>query len=272
MHAAQRRLRWFIIGGGAVVVALALTIAIVANSSSSSTTSATTTALPADIAAVVSNVTDVPAIALDTVGAGKAKLPSKVSGTAIAVGAKPEILYVGAEYCPFCAAERWALTIALSRFGTFSGLGLTHSSTTDVYPGTATLKFHGSTYASDVIAFTPVEVATNEPNGSGGYQRLDTLTTEQQQVVNDLSPGGGIPFIDFSGQYLISGATYDAGVLQGRNATEIASALNVTDSPIAQAVLGAANGITAAICQLTNSEPADVCTSAAVQAITLPTS
>ena len=272
VQAAQRRMRWFIAGGGAVVVVLALTIAIVANSGSSSKTGATTATPPADIAAVVTSVTAVPATALDTVGAGTAKLPSKVSGTPIAVGAKPEVLYVGAEYCPFCAAERWALTIALSRFGTFSGLGLTHSSTTDVYPGTATLRFHGSSYTSDLIAFTPVEVATNEPNGSGGYKPLDTLTANQQQVVNDLSPGGGIPFIDFGGRYLISGATYDPGVLQGRTANEIAGSLTATGSPIAQAVLGAANAITAAICQLTNRQPADVCTSVAVKAITLPTS
>ena len=35
---------------------------------------------------------------------------------------KPELLYIGAEYCPYCAASRWPLIIALSRFGTFKGL------------------------------------------------------------------------------------------------------------------------------------------------------
>ena len=35
----------------------------------------------------------------------------------------PEILYMGAEYCPYCAAQRWSTIIALSRFGKFSGLG-----------------------------------------------------------------------------------------------------------------------------------------------------
>ncbi len=33
---------------------------------------------------------------------------------------KPEVLFVGAEFCPFCAAERWPLIVALSRFGHFS--------------------------------------------------------------------------------------------------------------------------------------------------------
>ena len=35
---------------------------------------------------------------------------------------KPLVLYVGAEYCPYCAAERCAMVQALSRFGTFSNL------------------------------------------------------------------------------------------------------------------------------------------------------
>ena len=35
---------------------------------------------------------------------------------------KPEVLFVGAEYCPFCAAERWPLIVALSRFGHFGAL------------------------------------------------------------------------------------------------------------------------------------------------------
>ncbi len=47
---------------------------------------------------------------------------------------KPQVAYIGAEYCPFCASERWPMVIALSRLGTFSGLGLTTSSATDVFP------------------------------------------------------------------------------------------------------------------------------------------
>ena len=42
----------------------------------------------------------------------------------------PEVLYVGAEYCPFCAAERWALIVALSKFGSFSKLHYTKSQLT----------------------------------------------------------------------------------------------------------------------------------------------
>jgi hypothetical protein len=43
-------------------------------------------------------------------------------------GGKPAIVFVSEESCPFCAAERWSLTVALSHFGTWSHLGTTTSS------------------------------------------------------------------------------------------------------------------------------------------------
>ena len=43
-------------------------------------------------------------------------------GSPLSSGGKPEVLYVGTEFCPYCAAESWSLIVALSRFGQFSGL------------------------------------------------------------------------------------------------------------------------------------------------------
>ena len=53
------------------------------------------------------------------------------------------MLYYGAEYCPYCAAERWAIAAALSRFGTWSNLKITASSHTDVYAETHTFSYYG---------------------------------------------------------------------------------------------------------------------------------
>ena len=44
------------------------------------------------------------------------------SVTPLTNSGKIVIVYVGAEYCPYCAAERWAIVTALETFGTFSGL------------------------------------------------------------------------------------------------------------------------------------------------------
>ena len=50
---------------------------------------------------------------LDKIGNGGGQVsgtPKAVtSGTPLTANGKPEMLYMGAEYCPYCAAERWAM-------------------------------------------------------------------------------------------------------------------------------------------------------------------
>ena len=156
-------------------------------------------------AAVVHAVTTVPASTFNTVGYQHGvTAPAKIAGTPIRQGGKPLVVYVGAEYCPYCAAERWAVVAALSRFGTFHDLGQTHSSSIDVYPNTATFSFHGASYSSPYVAFQGRETQSNVPQ-NGGYAPLDTLTPEQEALIGkyDAPPyvsaanAGSIPFIDF---------------------------------------------------------------------------
>ena len=78
---------------------------------------------------------------------------------------------------------------------------------------------------------------------------------------------GAIPFIDFGNKYLISGASYSPQVLQGKTWAQISAALSDPSSPIAKAVDGTANYITAAICKLTNNQPANVCTAPSITAL-----
>jgi hypothetical protein len=239
--------------GVAVVVVAALVLAATMTNAGSKPS--------ANVPAVVAAVTGVPATALATVGAGSATAaPKAVSETTPSTGAKPEILYIGAEYCPYCAAERWALVVALSRFGTFSGLGLTHSSTVDVYPDTATLSFYGSSFSSPYLRLETVETTTNQIGSDGNYQTLQTPTAAQQATWLSLDPQESIPFVDIGARYIVEGATFDPRVLQGKTASQIATDLANPSSPVAQAVLGAANGITAAICQVTGNQPGSACT------------
>ncbi len=44
---------------------------------------------------------------------------------------KPTFVYIGAQGCPYCAGMRWAIAIALSRFGNFSKLFYDRSATID---------------------------------------------------------------------------------------------------------------------------------------------
>ncbi len=268
----------------AVIVVVVAFIVVKANSKSSTTAAgASNGPTGTALAAVVKNATSVPSSTLNSVGAGSATaFPTTISGgTALTANGKPEMLYMGAEYCPYCAAERWAMVVALSRFGTFSGLSTVHSGIKDgsgnseVYPATATWTFAKATYTSKYLTFSSVEEQTNTPNTSAGsgYTTLQTPTTAQEALINkyDAPPyvssasKGSIPFIDFGNKYLISGASYSPQVLSGLTWSQVAAALSNPSSPVAKAIDGSANYITAAICALPHAYSASACTSSVVQ-------
>src|SRR5438034_187991 len=142
------------------------------NGSPTPTTEATTG--PAVLQAVT-NVSPAVSAAVGTGGQNNVLTPLKGSPPPPALtgpNGKPEFFYAGAEYCPFCAAQRWAVVVVLSRFGTFSKLNQTTSSATDSFPNTATFSFYQSAYTSRYIYFDSVEQTTNQPDGAGGYTAL----------------------------------------------------------------------------------------------------
>ncbi len=268
----QKTKRNLFISLGIILVVVILFIILILTSpktskqSTQSTNSSGTKPAPA---AIVNDVTNVPETTLNAVGIGTANnKPIPIKAPNLLANNKPEVLYEGAEFCPYCATERWAMAVALSKFGTFTNLQETHSSTTDVYPNTQTLSFYKSTYTSNYITFTPIEIETNISNGNGGYTTLQTPTKTENNIINkyDATPylpsqdAGAIPFIDFGGKYLIAGATYNPQVLQGKSHSQIASALADSKSPIAQGADGAANIIIATICKITNNQPSTACT------------
>jgi Domain of unknown function (DUF929) len=271
-QAAARRAetrRRVLIVAGSVVAVLAIVVAFVLikvnnnNATSSGASGGVTgTALPAS---VQKDLTTVPASALDQVGVGSAT-PSAfkaISNTALTSNGKPEMLYIGAEYCPYCAAERWAIAVALSRFGTFTTqLRGIHSSSTDVYPKTPTITYYKAGYSSPYLVFTPVE---NE-NLTGGP--LQSTTAQQQalwkQYDTTSSGSTGYPFIDFGNKVVLTNPSYNPQVLAGMTWAQVAAALHNPKSAVAQGALGSANLITAAICKMTGGKPGNVCTSAGV--------
>jgi hypothetical protein len=260
-----RRRRLFTVFAPIVAVLVVVAVFVAARANTGAGPKSGQSATTAD-AAVIAQVSSVPAAVLDTVGAGTVTAaPKAISGAALTQNGQPRILYVGAEYCPYCAAERWAVVVALARFGTFQNLGETASSPSDVYPNTATLTFHGSTYTSSYISFTGKETSSNQAV-NGGYAPLDTLSAADQALMNKYDPNGSIPFIDIGGKYLISGASYNPAVLQGKTQAQIAAALSDPTSAIAKSIDGTANWITAAVCASTGGKPATVCSAPGVTA------
>jgi thiol-disulfide isomerase/thioredoxin len=258
--------RILITGGSILVVVVVVVVFIVVKAgqkppASTSATSPTGTALPAS---VMRDVSTVPASTLNTVGAGS--VPSTVStpvtnisGAPLTAQGRPEMLYIGAEFCPYCAAMRWSMAIALSKFGTLSNVHGIHSSSTDTDPSTATLTFYESGYASPHLVFTPVE------NEKIDRSPLQAPTPQEQQLWNKYDPNS-FPFIDVGNKYMIS-VIYDPAVLAGKTWSQIASALHDPSSPIAQGADGAANYLLAALCNTTGDQPASACGLSAVKSL-----
>jgi thiol-disulfide isomerase/thioredoxin len=250
------------VGAVALVVALIGALVIVKALQGSSKPAAKSGLAPA---AVVRSVSTIPASTFDTIGYQPGVSGFKhIPGTPVKRDGKPLVVYLGADYCPYCAAERWPLVAALSRFGRFTNLGATHSSSTDVYPNTATFSFHGSSYTSRYLTFNPVELYTNQPKGNG-YAPLDSPTALEDSLVSKSDPGGTIPFI-YLGNHVESGASYNPQILSGMTMSQIAAAMRNPVSTQSQAILGTANLMTAALCQQTGGAPTNVCTAPGVAA------
>ena len=266
--------------GAVGVVIIVVVVLVVINVTSGGSANASFTPVTPAPSSVVSKVTNVPDSVYNQVGVTSSvqvSPPIPLSNQPILMlNGKPGVLYVGAEYCPYCAAERWGLISALSRFGTFSNLKVTASSHTDVYPGTNTFSFEGSTYTSPYLTFQAVEQASNIPNGQGYYKPLDQITKAQQAVLNKyeqppLDPSAtagqfGYPFIDIGNQAIVPGPSYGSGILAGLSHSDIANGLSNPSNPVTQAIVATSNYLSAAICASTKNQPATVCQSPGVQA------
>jgi hypothetical protein len=273
-RAADRRAgvrRRLLLAGGAIVVVIAVVVTLIAvkpaqHPARSAPAAPAAGAGPA--AQLQQQVTSVPAATYNTVGAGTATGLSTVTGqAALTTGGKPELLYIGGEFCPFCAAQRWALAAAVSRFGTLSGLSFIHSSPADTDPSTPTLTFAKASYTSKYLAFVPVEWFGEaiDPRTPFGHVYLQQPTAEQQALFARYG-SSSIPFVDIGNRYILPQVQYDPAALAGLSWTQVAAAMHDPSSAVARDIDGGANILTAAICVLTNGQPGSVCQSAGVKA------
>ena len=137
---AEQRKRIYLAGGSILVVAIVVIALVLVKlnsgggapaASSNGPTGAALTTLTKQVTGVPTSVTDQVAdggvdkslfistptsAAVSQVSATGNSYFATVTGTPLTSDGKPELLYLGAEYCPFCAAQRWAMVNALSRF------------------------------------------------------------------------------------------------------------------------------------------------------------
>jgi Domain of unknown function (DUF929) len=256
---ARRRL---LLAGGAVAAVVATVVALIAVKLASppATLHASESAAPAP---VVRQVTNVPPAVLSEAGPDQVITPLqevRTAGPPLTVGGKLAIVFVSEESCPFCAAERWAVTVALSHFGTWDHLGVTSSAANDVYSNTATLSFRSAVYHSAQLTLLTTELTDNAGHPLQPQSPLDTELIAHFDVppyVNSADQSGAVPFLDIANQYILAGAQYDPQVLAGLSARQIASQLGDPSSPVAQAIDGSAQVIVAAIDHVLHDHAAD---------------
>lgn len=187
------------------------------------------------------------------------------NGSPFTTGGKPIIVYIGAEYCQYCAVTRWGLILALERFGNFSGLEYMNSPQGEY--DLATFTFVHTSYASNYFVFQGYEAADKNGNAlSVPPSNYTTIwNTENHQ---------SFPFVDFGNKYVLTASLItDPRIIQYKNWTQIFTSINNGD-PLGQEIKQSANLVTAVLCKLTNGAPATVCNTSPINAITLagPTS
>ena len=247
MNAKKRNRRIITISVIVLIVAVAVGLGLVV---AASNTSSPEIGKPVS-STILGYLTGVSDSTLSTIGKPSGVVaPTAISGTALTSGGKPEILYVGGDYCPYCAMERWSLIVALSQFGTFSNLLYMQSSSSDVNPNSPTFTFSNATYTSQYITFVGVEEFTR----SGSL--LQNLTSAQNALITDYDKctssgqNGGIPFVDIANAYVVSCGAQSSLDLSGQTWTQVASVLNTPTSSTAQQIDGAANTLITAICNV----------------------
>jgi hypothetical protein len=210
---------------------------------------------------VVDGVTHLDPTSSLNVGAGGTQNPLKPTHASVVKAPDGRILltYVGAEYCPYCAAERWSLVIALSRFGTFGGLQLTRSSSTDIYPNTPTFTFAKASFTSSAIDFSSAEIEDRN------QQPLQQPSATAQAAMAKYDPNGSIPFLDIGGLEYETGSGYLPDAIAGEDWQQVLEQVRNFQSPVSQAIVGNANWLTAAMCKA--GATGDACSNAHIQSL-----
>jgi hypothetical protein len=261
---AIRRRRNRLFGLGSIVMAVVIVVVLVAvkagsGGGPSAGASGVSPAAGTPVAAAITN--KLMSIPLSTLAAaptsGLSTAPQSISDPNLTADGKPDLLYVGAEFCPICATERWAMYVALSKFGTFSPQpGQIHSAVRD--GDISTLTFFNTTYTSPYLTFTPVETTTNQPQGTY-YVALQTLTAAQQKLWESHTDQS-FPWVDFGGKQELTSAQFDPQLLEGKSFNDIAGSIGNNSTTIGANIDASAKVLIQTICStLTGNQPAAVC-------------
>lgn len=179
-------------------------------------------------------------------------IPKKVLGKFMHVtneplkmpGGKSLVFFMGAGFCPFCAAERWAIVNALSNFGRWEGLVETTSADHDEkYLDIPTVSFARAKYESEYIEFVGRETADRN------FEPLQEIDEKDYEILDAFNPDQIIPFLLIDGQFMQVGTGYSPQILEGMDHAKVRTELANPASPVGKAMKVEIDNITALICK-----------------------
>jgi hypothetical protein len=178
------------------------------------------------------------------------------SGSPFVARGKPLVVFIGAEFCPYCAIQVWPLVLVLMRFGNFSNLIYMASAPSEGdYP---TFSFLNSVYTSDYLAFQGFE--QEDRNGSP----LQTVPANYTAVFNQFD--SAYPFIDFGNIQVVFGSMFLPNGLAGENWAGVFDEI-VSNATTGVQIMESANAIAVLICRLTNDRPSGVCDQSPIEGL-----
>jgi Domain of unknown function (DUF929) len=237
-------------------------------------------------AKAVSQVEGVPVSALvdnaeAELSGGQAAPPEKLPATTpqLSSADHPEIIFICAEYWAQCAAERWAFVMALSKFGTFTKLPGTTSSTREADPGTPTFSFYRARYSSKYLSLVTDELETSTYSSlAREYPLLQFPTRQEMDMIStwDITPytskAGSIPFAYIGGKFLITSAQYSASAISQMNFQTAAGIMTSGKTAVSRNAEAAAGYLVGDFCALSHEQPTSVCTQVPSSLIGITTS
>ena len=139
------------------VVAIVLIVIVLINQAGGGNATAATP-VPQAILTAVENPSSSVVIRSDPAVQPAEMIRLPASAMLATVDGKPQVVFVGAEYCPYCAAERWSMVMWLSRFGTFKNLPRSSPHPPTSIPTLTRSPSTSRSYTSQYIDFSSNEV------------------------------------------------------------------------------------------------------------------
>jgi len=162
------------------------------------------------------------------------------------------VFFMGAEYCPYSAAERWAIVRALQKFGQWSGLKQTISAARDEpFLNLPTYDFTDATYTSSHIEFIAREIKDRE------FKPLQKLLKTEEKLVRKFNPKKEIPFLLIGGRFMQGEAGFSPKIFVGHTFRQTETELKKAESEIRKTIDSEANIIAALLC--VSGLPSELC-------------